>query len=48
MSFEVLFGVSLAAGFVGAMSGMGGGTVHCSQHRIGYRHLQQLGLGLCS
>ncbi len=27
MSFEVLFGISIVAGFVGAMSGMGGGVV---------------------
>ena len=27
MSFELLFLVSIAAGFIGAMSGMGGGVV---------------------
>jgi uncharacterized membrane protein YfcA len=27
MSFELLFGIAFAAGFIGAMSGMGGGTV---------------------
>lgn len=27
ISFELLFGVSIVAGFVGAMSGMGGGVV---------------------